>query len=187
MLTPLLPGTHTIQFAGRTAGGFPTGLITYTLIVVIVYRISEFRRLDAIHGRCVGKTYHLRRDGPGLAYEEKGMFNQALTHFYKAQKLADARVSRAHWHVYARSGKPEWAKSILAELHRLSRTHHFDPFFFTTVHARLGENGPVFNWLEKACRERSEVIIMLKVDPRFDGIRSDPRFTYLVRRIGLPL
>jgi len=41
------------------------------------------------------------------------------------------------------------------------------------------------NWLEKSYQERSSYIIYLKVDSRFDGLRTDPRFQDLIRRIGL--
>ena len=41
-------------------------------------------------------------------------------------------------------------------------------------------------WLEKAFEARRWGIIYLGVDPAFDTLRSDPRFTSLVRRIGLP-
>jgi hypothetical protein len=41
-------------------------------------------------------------------------------------------------------------------------------------------------WLEKAYKERSDFLLVLKVDPLFDGLRPDPRFQDLLRRIGFP-
>jgi hypothetical protein len=42
-----------------------------------------------------------------------------------------------------------------------------------------------FQWLEKGYSERSDLMVYLNVDPRFDGIRSDPRFQDLLHRVGL--
>ena len=42
-------------------------------------------------------------------------------------------------------------------------------------------------WLERAYQERSDGLVYLGVDPRWDGMRSNPRFAHLVRRVGLAL
>jgi hypothetical protein len=42
-----------------------------------------------------------------------------------------------------------------------------------------------FDWLETAVRERATGLIVLRVHPRLDPIRNDPRYWPLVRRVGL--
>ena len=49
----------------------------------------------------------------------------------------------------------------------------------------LGDNNGAFDWLEQAYKEQSNILQFLKVHPYFDPIRADPRFAYLVRRVGL--
>jgi eukaryotic-like serine/threonine-protein kinase len=49
----------------------------------------------------------------------------------------------------------------------------------------LGDNDQAFAWLKKAFLERSWYLVLLRVDPRLDNLRSDPRFQDLVRRVGL--
>jgi hypothetical protein len=49
----------------------------------------------------------------------------------------------------------------------------------------MGEKDQAFEWLDKAYEERSPWLIHLRVDPRFETLHSDPRFTNLVRRVGL--
>ena len=54
------------------------------------------------------------------------------------------------------------------------------------VYAGLGENDQAFAWLNKGYAERTHWLVWLKLDPRWDSLRSDPRFQDLLRRMGLP-
>ncbi len=53
------------------------------------------------------------------------------------------------------------------------------------LYARLGDRDKAFTWLEKAYEEEEEGLTLLKVEPRFDNLRDDPRFQDLLRRVGL--
>ncbi len=52
--------------------------------------------------------------------------------------------------------------------------------------AMIGETEEAMTWLERAYEEREPGLISVKVDPRMDPLRSDPRFQDLLRRIGFP-
>ncbi|MGH9370214.1 MAG: TPR end-of-group domain-containing protein [Vicinamibacterales bacterium] len=58
-------------------------------------------------------------------------------------------------------------------------------FFFALLHAGLDEKPQALSWLEKAYKERSGSIRYLKVEPRLDRLRGEPRFQELMRRVGL--
>ena len=66
-----------------------------------------------------------------------------------------------------------------------ARTRYVSPFYFAVAYSRLGDKDEAFAWLEKAAVERSPWVTYIKGDPDFDGVRSDPRFTALLKRIGL--
>jgi adenylate cyclase len=51
------------------------------------------------------------------------------------------------------------------------------------VYSALGDRDSAFVWLEKADKEKDGLLARLKVDPRFDSLRSDPRFQELERRV----
>ena len=51
--------------------------------------------------------------------------------------------------------------------------------------AGLGEKDEAFAWLEKAYQQREYELTLLRVSPAMDNLRSDPRFTDLLRRVGL--
>jgi len=123
------------------------------------------------------------------AYEQKGMYNRAIAEFKNAmpmsggeQKLAMAGLG----HVYAVSGKKVEAHAVLNQLKQLSSQEYVSAYSIALVYAGLGEKEQAFAWLERAYEERAFQMHDLKVEPRWDNIRSDPRFEDLLRRVGLP-
>ena len=51
---------------------------------------------------------------------------------------------------------------------------------------RVGDKESALEWLEKGFEERDDLMVNLKVEPIFNGLRSNPRFEDLVRRVGIP-
>jgi TolB-like protein/DNA-binding winged helix-turn-helix (wHTH) protein/tetratricopeptide (TPR) repeat protein len=123
----------------------------------------------------------------GLAYEQKGMFAEAVAELEKADRLAGGRaLTKATLaFVYAKSGRAEEARKTLAELENQSPPNKAPSFDLAIIHAGLGETDKAFDALEKAFAERSYRLIYLKSDPIFDSLRGDSRFQNLLRRIGL--
>jgi hypothetical protein len=65
------------------------------------------------------------------------------------------------------------------------RSRVLSPWDIGAVYAFLGEKDQAFEWLEKAYQERTSRPPWIKVDPRFDPLRSDPRFQDLLSRMNL--
>jgi len=89
-------------------------------------------------------------------------------------------------YIHALSGKRAEADKMLAELIERAKTEYVNPYDIAFVYAGLGEKEKAFAWLEIAFQERTIAIVSLKVDPYWDSLRTDPRFTDLLRRVGLP-
>jgi tetratricopeptide (TPR) repeat protein len=124
----------------------------------------------------------------GLALVEKGVFGEAIAEFQRGRELSgnSAHLRAMLAYSYARAGKTSEARKILHELNQLSAPDSVSPFDLAGVHIGLGEKDEAFAWLEKRYQERFWFLGYLKVEPLFDPLRSDPRFTDLVRRVGLP-
>jgi serine/threonine-protein kinase len=122
----------------------------------------------------------------GSVYEEKGMFEQAANEIRTGRVAWESGVGRsALAYTYARMGKQAEARALLKELTSLSQQRYISPAYVATIHAALGERDVAMDWLDKAYQQRSSSLAMLKVNPRFDSLRSTPRFIELLKKIGL--
>ena len=89
-------------------------------------------------------------------------------------------------HTYARAGRKQDALKLLAQLQEQAKKGFVPAYDLATVYAGLGDAEQAFAWLDKAFQERSAFLVHVRWDPKFAALHSDPRFTELTRRIGLP-
>jgi hypothetical protein len=54
------------------------------------------------------------------------------------------------------------------------------------IYAALEENDAAFEWLQRACEDHDMWVNFLKMDPRMDQLREDPRYNGLLKAAGLP-
>jgi hypothetical protein len=78
------------------------------------------------------------------------------------------------------------AERALQTLNELSKRKYVSPLEVAAVEAGLGQTDKAFASLERAYEDRSVRLGGIKATPAFDSLRSDPRYSDLVRRIGLP-
>ena len=88
-------------------------------------------------------------------------------------------------HVYAVSGRADDALDMLEVAEEMSTSQYVAPYWMGVLSIGLGEKDRALAWLERAFREHDGSMVFLKVDPVFDGIRSDPKFIGLLHRMNL--
>ena len=88
-------------------------------------------------------------------------------------------------HAYIRKGDRQKADALIQELEQVSRTQHLDSAPMICATADAGHKNLAFEWLEQAYHEHSNALSSLKVNPTYDPLRGDPRFQYLLKRVGL--
>ncbi len=122
-------------------------------------------------------------------YEAKGMHNEAIEQCRKAIDLVGrtSGILSTLGHAYAKSGQRNEAIKIIAELRERSKREYISPYDVAVIYAGLRDTEHAFEQLEKAYDDRAGWMIFLNVEPMLDPIRSDPRFTALLRRMKLPV
>jgi TolB-like protein/DNA-binding winged helix-turn-helix (wHTH) protein/Tfp pilus assembly protein PilF len=139
---------------------------------------------EARKGLTLDSNFFQAHQQLGWVFVQTRAYDSAIAEFRKAMDLgASSQVEADLAHAYAVSGQTAEARKILGELIERSTHAYISPFDIAVVYAGLGDHEQAFAWLEKAYDEQARPMLGLKVNPRLDPLRSDPRFIALVRRM----
>jgi serine/threonine protein kinase/Flp pilus assembly protein TadD len=119
--------------------------------------------------------------------EALGRFEEARAEYEAGRRLAGtlAGPSFGIAHVEIGLGNHVEARRILAELTAARGTKVVSAWGIAALHACLGDVDAAFEWLETAIAEGTTGLVMLRVHPRLDSIRGDPRYAAMLKRVGL--
>ena len=124
----------------------------------------------------------------GAVYAHLGNYNEAIAEFQKAVSLSEGSAFAKGYlgYGYAVSGRRREAEEKVQELKLLSKQQYVPAFSIAVIYAGLGEKDRVFDWLEKAYEQREGWLgWYFLLDPEFDFLRADSRYSDLLRRLGL--
>jgi len=129
-----------------------------------------------------------------LAYVQKGMHPEAIVELRKLIKApesgpipdkvveAESEASASLGFAYGMAGKQAEARAIIDQLDALSKRRYVSPLYFAIVYAGLKENDKAIEYLNKAYEARHPGLVLIRIEPIFDGLRSDERFKQLIKR-----
>jgi TolB-like protein/class 3 adenylate cyclase/Flp pilus assembly protein TadD len=123
----------------------------------------------------------------GKVYTQQRKYPEAIAEFEKAKEFSrgNSEAIASIGYVAALAGDDAKARAVLDELKTLSNQHYIPPVNIALVYNGLGVQDEALAQLERACDERDVRLPALKVDPRWDSFRSNPRFVAILKRIGL--
>ena len=125
----------------------------------------------------------------GLAHVGNWNYPEAIRAYEQAMSLNRDNPTLGYYgalgHAYASSGDARKARELLDVLLRAQASSDVSPVHLARVYVGLGDVDKVFSYLEKGLQRRDQYMLWAKVDPRFDPVRSDPRFTALLRQMNM--
>ncbi|HEY8716925.1 MAG TPA: tetratricopeptide repeat protein, partial [Candidatus Acidoferrum sp.] len=124
----------------------------------------------------------------GRAYQQKGMFEESMAEY----QATDAALP--NWvvtiagigNLQGLAKKSADAQLTLAELETMSKSRYVTPYGVALVYAGMGKNDEAFRRLKQAFDDRAHWLVWIRLDPRWDSLRSDQRYTEMIRRMGFP-
>jgi tetratricopeptide (TPR) repeat protein len=120
------------------------------------------------------------------AYIAKGMYAEAIDECEREVDLGGLPSKPALLgFAYARAGRRAEAERLLDERRRDLGRAGVTNFGIALIYAGLDDKEQTLTWLERAVEAHENPVVLLAVDPYWDGVRADPRFAALVRRVGL--
>jgi len=167
----------------------PLSMMSYTGVGDAYYFSRDYEK--SVFNYRMGLELDPRFDGThtGLArsLEALGRFDEARAEYGEGRRLSGglAGPSFGLAHLEAASGNEQEARRILAELTEARSTRVVSAWGIAVLHASLGDVDEAFHWIDAAIEEHAPGLAMLRVHPRLDPIRNDPRYLPLVRKLGL--
>ncbi|HJS53556.1 MAG TPA: adenylate/guanylate cyclase domain-containing protein [Chitinophagaceae bacterium] len=122
-----------------------------------------------------------------LVYTGKGMFEEAIRENQRWGELTGNKIKTdvSLAHILASAGKKDEAKKIIEDAGIEKILSSNDYRGVALVYAALDDIDEAFEWLEKSYQKHEESLCSIGIDPKFDSLRDDPRFTSLMKKIGL--
>ena len=143
--------------------------------------ISEMRKAVEMHPHAYRLYIVL-----AWAHEALGQTRDAVSALERFRNVQNySLVVSQLGYALAKDGRRDEGLTIVAKLIEQAKHEYVSALDIATVFLGLDDREQAFFWLERAFEERSGWLIALNTMPRYDGVRSDPRFVDLVRRMGL--
>jgi len=119
--------------------------------------------------------------------EMRGDLEESTAALQRAAHLSphSPKIEAALGRLFAVAGKRKAALEVLANLDRLAKVRYMSPFEHVPIYFALGQTDVGFQWLTRSCQDRCFEMLSIKVDPRFESLKDDPRLIALLKQFGL--
>jgi tetratricopeptide (TPR) repeat protein len=167
----------------------PLSLIIHTAVGDVLFYARRYERAIGYYEKCLqmDPTFGPGRTDLARALEHAGRPDEAVEEFLKGTADHDGRPepSTGLAILLARAGRRAEAESTIRQV-LARRDHQFvSPYGVASYYAVTGETGLALDWLERAFAQRDGALVWIKVHPRLDSVRGEPRFRDLIARMRL--
>ncbi len=179
---------ESLQEIRRAEESDPLSLIINTDVAEILYFGRHYDDAIAQARKALGMdpNFTLAHRVLGWALVQKAKYPEAIAELQEGRRPVpdDPQLLPSLAYAYARAGRATDARRTLAQ--SLLKDPYSVGFEVVAVHVALGEKEAALALLEKAFEQHSGLAVFLRTAAEYDPLRSDPRFTGLLDRVGLP-
>jgi eukaryotic-like serine/threonine-protein kinase len=119
-------------------------------------------------------------------YAQMGKHKEAVAEREKVLSLSGSpELAASIEEDFSKSGYKGVLQSWLDGLTEIAKHDYVSSYSIAEAYMRMGEKEKAFTWLQKAYEDRDSGLVSLAVEPMFAGVRGDPRFRDLLRRMKL--
>ncbi|MDX6304295.1 MAG: hypothetical protein QOI77_1264 [Blastocatellia bacterium] len=145
--------------------------------------LDRFQKILELEPNYPGAFYWIEH-----IYQQKGMYAEALEYAWKngvsVGRLKPEEVQRRR-EIFKESGWQGILRKRLEVIKERAKNEPVSPRDFAVPYALLGDKDQAFAWLNKSIDEHDPFAIQLKIEPQYDSLRSDPRYTTLLKRLNM--
>jgi eukaryotic-like serine/threonine-protein kinase len=185
-------GRHaeSIAEAERALEQDPLSLVIHTAVGDVLFFARRYERAVSYYRRCLelDPTFGPAHTDMARALEHLGRHDEAIREFLVGvghKPGGDPPVSPGLATLLAAAGRREEASVMVAQLIERARSAYVSHYGIASALAVAGENGRALDWLERAYEQRDGTLVWIKVHPRMDGLRAEPRFRELLAKMRL--
>jgi serine/threonine protein kinase len=171
----------------------PLSLIISTTIGTDIISYRKFDQAIDICKKVLldDPSFYKAHECLGIAYLGKRMYPEAIAEMKKQAEITgdpfEAKLAQAAEEGFRASGWKGSAANVLPLLLARRKTSYVSPYSIAATYADLGNADETFRWLNTAFDEHDEsLFILLNNDFTLDPYRSDPRYSELLRKTGIP-
>lgn len=189
LLASLARRAEAVREAERACELDPLCLVVGSSGALVQYLVGDY---DAAIERCrrtaeLDPQYLPAQRLMAAAYLQAGRTREAVEGLAAVHAAAPQDPITIAWlaHAKAVTGDRTGALDRLAHWRKLERTRYLSHYHFALAQVGLGETGEAFAALETAMVEGDPALTYMAVEPRFEPLRSDPRYLRLIDLLGL--
>jgi len=177
-----------VAVTGEAYRADPLSPVLGSSLAMILYLARRFN--EAVHvlerAQEISPDHFLPHLRMGFVCIQRCEYEKAIAELQAAIRLSDesTETQAALAVAYSAAGKPLLAQKIIDVLEKPSSGRYVLPYNIARIHAAASNSEKALEWLEKAYDQASADLIELNSEPVFDGLRKEPRFVDLMRRVG---
>ena len=175
-----------VSGATRTLALDPQSLVQYTAVGDVLFYARQYERSLECYGKALEfePGFNAALTDSARSLEHLGRYDEALDTYTRA--FGGKPEPSSGLAIYqARAGRRDEAAMTIQQVLALRDHRYVSAYGIASYYAVIGDIPQALEWLERSAAERDGAVTWIKVHPRMDPLRGEPRFRALLEKLKL--